>query len=568
MNNQELINQFVAIVGADNVLTNENKTEYYRSGFRSGQGKALAVLFPSTLVEQWRLLQAAVDANCIVIMQAAKTGLTEGSAPSGDDYDREVVIINIMRIKSLHLLDGGKQIVSLPGVSLHQLDKTLKSVNRAPHSVIGSSSIGATVVGGIANNSGGALVKRGPAYTELALFGRVTKEGKLELVNHLGIDGLGDTPEEILTNVEQGNFDPSKIQHTEAMASDREYDARVRDVDADTPSRFNADSRRLFEASGCAGKLAVFAVRVDSYPIPEKEQLFYIGCNDPAQLSKLRRDMLTNFKHLPEMGEYMHRDIFNLAENYGKDVFLSIQHLGTDNLPKFFAFKAKVESILKRIPVVSNYLPDIIMYYLSKLFPQHLPKRMLEFRDKYEHHLILKVSDGGIEEAKQYFANTWEKESDVGYFECSDDEGKKALLHRFAAAGAAIRYETIHNKDVEEILALDIALRRNDIDWVEKLPKEITDQMVMGLYYGHFMCHVFHQDYIFKKGTNTKAVKAQMLKLLTEKGAKYPAEHNVGHLYEAEKQLQEFYHSLDPTNTFNPGIGKMSKYKRNCSCCG
>ena len=58
-----------------------------------------------------------------------------------------------------------------------------------------------------------------------------------------------------------------------------------------------------------------------------------------------------------------------------------------------------------------------------------------------------------------------------------------------------------------------------------------------------------------------------MLEILTQKGAKYPAEHNVGHLYEAEKSLQEFYHSLDPTNTFNPGIGMMSKYKRNCNCC-
>ena len=47
----------------------------------------------------------------------------------------------------------------------------------------------------IANNSGGALVKRGPAYTELALFGQVNKEGELELVNHLGIEGLGETPE-------------------------------------------------------------------------------------------------------------------------------------------------------------------------------------------------------------------------------------------------------------------------------------------------------------------------------------------------------------------------------------
>ena len=30
-------------------------------------------------------------------------------------------------------------------------------------------------------------------------------------------------------------------------------------------------------------------------------------------------------------------------------------------------------------------------------------------------------------------------------------------------------------------------------------------------------------------------------------------------MYEAEKNLKSFYKTLDPTNTFNPGIGKTSK---------
>ena len=50
-----------------------------------------------------------------------------------------------------------------------------------------------------------------------------------------------------------------------------------------------------------------------------------------------------------------------------------------------------------------------------------------------------------------------------------------------------------------------------------------------------------------------------MLAQLDARGAKYPAEHNVGHLYKADDNLSEFYDSLDPTNTFNPGIGKTSK---------
>ncbi len=253
-------------------------------------------------------------------MQAAKTGLTEGSAPSGNDYDRDVVVINITKIKnsSAGWWQTGGVLTRCKSTFTR---KELRAVNRAPHSIIGSSSLGATVVGGIANNSGGALVKRGPAYTELAIYAQVDKQGNLHLVNHLGIDGLGETPEEILHNLQEGNFDPSKIVHDDRMASDKEYDERVRDVTSDIPSRFNADERRLFEASGCAGKLGVFAVRVDSYPVPNKEQVFYLGTNDANKLTKLRKDFLTQFDNLPEMGEYLHRDIFNMAEKYGKDVF-------------------------------------------------------------------------------------------------------------------------------------------------------------------------------------------------------------------------------------------------------
>ena len=192
---------------------------------------------------------------------------------------------------------------------------------------------------------------------------------------------------------------------------------------------------------------------------------------------------------------------------------------------------------------------------------------MLEFSDKYEHHLILKMSDKGIAEVQDYLKKNWSKEYDSGFFVCRTDESNKALLHRFAAGAAAGRYQMIHNNKVEGILSLDIALRRNDDDWVEKLPQEISDNLVHVLYYGHFMCNVFHQNYIFKKGTDKQKMKSIMLAMLNDKGAKYPAEHNVGHLYEAENSLQKFYKKLDPTNTFNPGIGKMSKYQSHCSCC-
>ena len=64
-----------------------------------------------------------------------------------------------------------------------------------------------------------------------------------------------------------------------------------------------------------------------------------------------------------------------------------------------------------------------------------------------------------------------------------------------------------------------------------------------------------------KEGVEIEPLKARILAILDEHGAKYPAEHNVGHLYEAEPDLANFYQSLDPTNSFNSGVGKMSKLK-------
>jgi D-lactate dehydrogenase len=37
------------------------------------------VVFPGTLLELWRVLSACVAADKIILMQAANTGLTEGS---------------------------------------------------------------------------------------------------------------------------------------------------------------------------------------------------------------------------------------------------------------------------------------------------------------------------------------------------------------------------------------------------------------------------------------------------------------------------------------------------------
>ena len=560
MTSASLVSQLRQIVGDKYLITDPSQSEAYRSGYRFGNGNALAVVRPGNLTEFWAILKACVAADVIVIAQAANTGLTGGSTPDGNDYDRDIVIINAMRISGIQLINDAQQVVCLPGSTLNELEIALKPHGREPHSVIGSSCIGASVIGGICNNSGGALVQRGPAYTEMALYAQLTEQGELQLVNHLGID-LGETPEEILANLENQRYQRKDIQLDCGKGHDHAYCNHVRQVDEDSPARFNADPARHYEASGCAGKLAIFAVRLDTFVAEKNTAVFYIGTNQTETLNDLRRHMLANFKQLPISGEYIHRDAFDVAAKYGKDTFWVIKKFGTHWLPKLFALKAKVDRWAKKIDFLPNHLSDKMMQALSRILPEHLPKKLWQYRDQYEHHLIVKMGGDGVQEARDYLTSYFKEGSKGAFFECDAVETQAAMLHRFAVASAAIRYRAIHEKEVEDIVALDIALRRNDREWFETLPLEIDQKISHKLYYGHFMCHVFHQDYIVKKGYDCMELEHQMLELLDKRGAQYPAEHNVGHLYEAKPELRKFYKSLDPTNSFNPGLGHTSKKK-------
>ncbi|MDG1251013.1 MAG: D-lactate dehydrogenase [Flavobacteriaceae bacterium] len=559
MENKKVIKKLKQLIGDQNVLTSEWNKLPYSKGWRYGAGSALAVLKPNKLSDIWRILQICAKENIIIIMQAANTGLTGGSTPCGNDYDRPIIVINTMLINNIHIIKEGSQIVSLTGSTLYDLEKKLKPYGREPHSIIGSTSIGASIIGGICNNAGGSLVQRGPSYTEMALYAKINKNGNLELVNELGIN-LGSSPEEILDNLQNQNYKEADVFNTNKLGSDDKYSEIVRQIDKNTPSRFNSDSRLLYGASGSAGKIAVFAVRLDTYISPKENKVFYLGTNDPDVFWKIRRDILSKFKTLPTLGDYLHRDCYDAAKKYSKDTFLVIERLGTTFLPTLFELKRKVDIIAKKIKFLPNNFSDRLMQFLSIFFPNHLPKRMEKFRDLYEHHWIIEMSDDGISEARDYFANIFES-NDGDFFECNDFESKKASLHRFVSASAIGRYHILNSKSHGEMMSLDIAFPRNEKNWFEKLPKEIDSMLEMKLYYGHLFCHVLHQNYILKKGVDSEKLKSELLKIYDERGAEYPAEHNVGHEYLAKPSLKKFYKELDPTNLFNAGIGRTSKNK-------
>ncbi|VTR52536.1 D-lactate dehydrogenase [Serratia fonticola] len=186
---------------------------------------------------------------------------------------------------------------------------------------------------------------------------------------------------------------------------------------------------------------------------------------------------------------------------------------------------------------------------------------MKEYRQRFEHHLLLKMAGPGVAEAEQYLKSYF-AQAEGDFFVCTPEEARKrscTALPQRAPPCAITRYMPIRSED---ILALDIALRRNDTEWFETLPPEIDNQLVHKLYYGHFMCHVFHQDYVVKKGADSHALKEQMLAILNQRGAgvsgraqRRPSVSCQGRICRRSIRMP-----IPPT-VFNPGIGKTSKQK-------
>src|SRR5699024_1788212 len=283
-----------------------------------------------------------------------------------------------------------------------------------------------------------------------------------------------------------------------------------------------------------------------------------------------------------------------------KDTFVSIKHAGSREQIKLFALKNWANGVFAKLPFFGQTVADTIAQRAFGLLPQQLPERMLKFRDRFEHHLLLVVSGEEKDRMGAFLDDFFAEAGHEGdCFVCTDDEAQSAMLHRFGAASAATRYFNLNRDESADMITFGVALRRDEDDWLEVLPDEIAGQLHVSSYYGQFFCHVLHQDHLAEKGVGPVALKNEMTELLEAGGAglpadhtygtpsarvatwgrdpvalktqmmqppaargpAVPADHNYGRLYRVPEEMEAPSKELDPCNVFNPGVGETSPRK-------
>lgn len=154
---QQLMQEFATLLDARGILVEDQDCAPYLTGARYGQGRAQAVLRPTSHEQVCALVKLCVQHGVRLVLQGANTGLVAAGTP---DASGQCVVLSLERLKSHIEIDVDNRSVTVDaGVSLQDLNDALE-----PHGLTFPIDLGAnpSVGGMIAANTGGArLIKYG-----------------------------------------------------------------------------------------------------------------------------------------------------------------------------------------------------------------------------------------------------------------------------------------------------------------------------------------------------------------------------------------------------------------------
>ena len=574
------------IVGMKNVIngqTDSSSTETapFVKGARLGKGEALYIVRPQKLKQVLEIVQQVVEADCAVLVQGQNTGLTGGSVPRPCEDGRPTVIVSMKDLNGMFPIDDGQRVVCLAGAGLADLSNFISEhfPNRESHSILGSTFLNPTTSAGIAFGSGGTQLRKGPAFTERALYLKVDTDkfgrSAVKIVNRLGVKGFdteegeidchlrhdGDVPKlDTYLHYTQNRPDTrprhSNDTYGKLPASDSGYKEKLCMMD-DTVSRYNADT------SGCdcnrsEGKVLILATVHDTFPKPMNAKTFWMSFDSLQTTLNFRRQVcLDNANDLPVSMEYMDRDSFDVIDRAGRILGNVISYVGPSSplVRDLWNVKLWVESLnFKGAPLWM----DKLLYAINPIAPAILPKPIMRMGTEKDHHVAITVGDfdGSLDRFLERLEHFQEKNSGkVDLYECSTPSEVGSLTaFRFVAAPA---FRTWCVGEGVQGFSVDYALPKSG--GVVPALSDSIQKPIKRMRYSHFGCNVVHEDIAFPVGVDIHQAKMQLKKSVEIScNGKLPAEHGHGTEYTAPEATRNRWKQMDPLNVMNPGIGGLS----------
>ena len=583
---QKLVKTLRRIVGLKNYLDGREQTTQtapFLKGARLSQGTALAIVRPTKLKQIQEIVQASVDAGCVVLVQGSNTGLTGGSTPRNQTDGRPTVLISMKNFDTVFPIDGGEKVVCLAGVGLASLKNFVsENFDRESHSILGSTFLNPTTAAGVAYGSGGTQIRKGPACTERALYLKVIpdKYGKhiVKVVNTLGIEDLDSEEGEFVAhkgwdgvipkldryvddvkNERDNIMKKSNNTYGKRQSHDQNYKEKLCKIDGNV-SRFNADTTGL-ECNRSEGKVLILATVHDTFKAPSRAKTYWLSFADLDTATKFKTEVcLDNPADLPMSLEYMDRDTFDVVDSAGRCMGHFIKFFGSASptVSAAWALKLKVEALDIR---GASTFPDTVQYYANNFLPAILPKQIMEMGKARDHHIATTVGDynGSLDRFEERLAKFREEyEGKIDVHECSTASEKNGVTaFRFIAAPA---FKTYCVGTGLQGFSVDYALPKN-YSTSPELPG--SNQPIKRMRYSHFGCNVIHEDLAYAQGVDTHAAKMELKHVVDEVcNGRLPAEHGHGTEYKAPTDTKKRWMRMDPLNVLNPGVGGLStRYK-------
>ena len=492
--------------------------------------------------------------------------------------------------------------------------------DRESHSILGSTFLNPTTAAGVAFGSGGTQCRKGPAYTERALYIRIVEnkwqEQNIEIVNTLEIDGFNDSDLPIGQRRKQMDTIPYRIDtwgrwiqkgyerdmkyttssamekiktgdETYPLASDIHYGKKLCRRNSNSVSRYNADCSGP-DCCRSEGKVIILATVHDTFPKPKSTKTFWISFDSIETAFEFRKQVaLDNPTDLPISMEYMDRDAFDVVNDAGRVLGNLIKYVGTSSTLMRQMWNVKL--YIEALPYATAPIwVDKFLYSVNKYFPSILPKSIMEIGHKWDHHVMMTIGDFGngtmdrMVERMNNFAKTQGSDkicvvecdcsTSSSFFSKNGDVPTTAALSafRFVAApafrtwcvgqnlqGYSVDYALPKNGGVIPTLHRQ---SRNENDTpllTNHVPKQ--PEPVKRMRYSHFACNVVHEDLAYDAGVDIEHAKHMLKDVIEfECSGKLPAEHGHGTEYIAPYTTQERWKKIDPLNIFNPGIGGLS----------